>query len=81
MEESNVYGNLSTLLKFVVLIVAPYVAVYGVDGSTLYSVLSALLGLVLAVVDAWYPNTLRVFGNAEAVEAVDGDDAVSDDGE
>lgn len=69
----NVYGNLSTVLKFIVLIVAPYVAVYGIDQSTLYGVLSALLGLILAIVDARYPNTLALFGNG--VDDVDSDDS------
>lgn len=68
----NFYGNLSTVLKFIVLIVAPYLAVYGIDQSTLYSVLSALLGLILAIVDARYPNTLALFGNC--VDDVDSDD-------
>lgn len=68
----NVTGNLSTILKFIVMVIAPYLAVYGIDQSTLYAVLSAVVGLVLAYVDAKYPNSMSFLGNAvsddEAIE-------------
>lgn len=38
----------------------------GVDTATLASVIGAIIGLILAYIDAKYPNTLKILGNAPA---------------
>lgn len=63
-------GDLSTVVKFVVMTVAPALGVDEVTGDALVSVVVAVVGFLLAYVDARYPNSLRFLGNG--VE--DGDD-------
>ena len=36
----------------------------GVDAATLASVIGAFIGLILAYIDAKYPNSFKVLGNA-----------------
>ena len=59
----NPTGNISTILKFVYMIIAPYIVQYMTEDQFLV-IGTAVVGLVIAVVDAYYPNTFKFLGNA-----------------
>lgn len=67
----NVTGNISTIAKLIVMIIAPYMAVYGITASQLESILIAIITLIIAIIDARYPNTLSVFDNETEGESDD----------
>ena len=56
-------GNISTILKFVYMIIAPYIVQYMTEDQFLV-IGTAVIGLIIAVVDAYYPNTFKFLGNA-----------------
>ena len=59
----NPTGNISTILKFVYMIIAPYIVQYMTEDQFLV-IGTAVIGLIIAVVDAYYPNTFKFLGNA-----------------
>ena len=62
--DPKIIGNLTTIIKILIMTVAPAIAVYiGTDEQTVIAFLTACLTFALAVIDARYPNTLDVFGN------------------
>ena len=49
--------------------IAPAIAVYiGTDEQTVIAFLTAVLTFILAIYDAKYPNTMKVFDNQEVAE-------------
>ena len=58
-------GDISTIIKFIVMTIAPAVGLDEVTGDALVSVLVAVVGFLLAWVDASHPNTLRLFHNGD----------------
>lgn len=64
MSKQDIIGNLTTIIKILIMTIAPAIAVYiGTDEQTVIAFLTAVLTFILAVYDARYPNTLQVFGN------------------
>ena len=62
--DPKIIGNLTTIIKILIMTVAPAIAVYiGTDEQTVIAFLTAILTFALAVIDARYPNNLDVFGN------------------
>lgn len=62
MTDDNWQGNASTILMLVWVIVAPYIAQYLTqDQFTVIGV--AVIGVILKLLDAYYPNTFRIFKN------------------
>ena len=62
--DPKIIGNLTTIIKILIMTVAPAIAVYiGTDEQTIIAFLTACLTFALAVIDARYPNNLDVFGN------------------
>ena len=65
----DIIGNITTIIKILIMTVAPAIAVYiGTDEQTIITFLTAVLTFILAVLDAKYPNTMRVFDNNETAE-------------
>lgn len=58
----NPTGNISTILKFVYMILAPYIVQYMTEDQFLV-IGTAIIGLIIAIVDAYYPNTFKIFKN------------------
>ena len=58
----NPTGNISTILKFVYMILAPYIVQYMTEDQFLV-IGTALIGLIIAIVDAYYPNTFKILKN------------------
>ena len=64
MSKQDIIGNLTTIIKILIMTGAPAIAVYiGTDEQTVIAFLTAVLTFALAVIDARYPNTLAVFDN------------------
>ena len=67
----NTIGNLSTIIKILSMTISGWIITtiatqgynLGVDTETLASVIGALIGLILAYIDAKYPNTFKCLGN------------------
>lgn len=51
-------GNLTTIIKFVVMTIAPYLALTADMQNQLIAILVAIIGFVLAYFDAKHPNTI-----------------------
>ena len=73
MTDNNYIGNGSTIIKFIALTIAGWTLStlaakgydLGIDVTTLASVIGAFIGLIIAYIDAKYPNTFRWLNNAE----------------
>lgn len=63
----NIKGNVSTLLKFAYMILAPYLIQYMTEDQFM-TIGAAVIGLIIAIVDAYYPNTMKILGNDENEE-------------
>ena len=64
---SNHTGNISTIVKMILLTVLPYIIADTQTQDQVISIILAIVGLIIAYVDAKYPNTLSFLDN-EAVE-------------
>lgn len=65
--DPDVIGNITTIVKILIMTVAPAIAVYlGTDEQVVITFLTAVLTFLLAVLDARYPNNLNVF-NEETI--------------
>lgn len=64
----NTFGNLTTIVNFIALAILPYISAYGVSQDQLVAVLSLIIGLIFAYLNAKYPNTFKVLGNNETTE-------------
>ena len=67
--DQDIIGNITTIVKILIMTIAPAIAVYiGTDSQTVIAFLTAILTFILAVIDARYPNTLKVFDNQTVAE-------------
>ena len=65
----DIIGKITTIIKILIMTIAPTIAVYiGTDEQTVATFLTAILTFILAVIDARYPNTLKVFDNQTIAE-------------
>lgn len=62
---SNHTGNISTIVKMILLTVLPYIIADTQTQDQVVSIILAIVGLIIAYVDAKYPNTLSFLDNAE----------------
>lgn len=69
----NLLGNVTTIINWLVLIILPYVSVYGITDSQLTALLTAIIGIVFAIINSKYPNTFAFLGNGEIQVDVDDD--------
>lgn len=58
----NLQGNISTILKFAWCILAPYIVQYITEDQFMV-IGAAVIGLVIAIWDAYNPNTFKIFKN------------------
>lgn len=59
MNREVLIGNLSTIIKILICIIAPTCAAYlGTDENTSIALLTAIIGALFSLVDAHYPNTM-----------------------
>lgn len=57
-QKNELLGNITTIIKFVVMTIAPYFALTYDMQNQLIAVLVAIIGFVLAYLDAKHPNTI-----------------------
>ena len=70
-DETNYIGNTSTIIKFISSTIAGYSVAYFVskginlpiDSATLAEWIGIIIGLIIAYIDAKYPNTFGFLGN------------------
>ena len=75
--DKDIIGNLTTIIKILIMTVAPAIAVYlGTSQETVIAFLTAILTFALAVIDARYPNTMKVFDNQTTIPCDDEDDEI-----
>ena len=67
-ELSNHTGNISTIDKMILLTVLPYIIADTQTQNQVISIILAIVGLIIAYVDAKYPNTLAFLDNAPTLE-------------
>ena len=67
-ELSNHTGNISTIVKMILLTVLPYIIADTQSQDQVISIILAIVGLIIAYVDAKYPNTLAFLDNAPTLE-------------
>lgn len=66
MNREALLGNLSTIIKILICIIAPTCAIYlGTDENTVIALLTAVAGALFSIVDAKYPNTMLGSENIE----------------
>lgn len=71
MSKQDIIGNLTTILKILIVTIGPTIAVYlEVTPDIVITFLTACLSFGLAVLDAKYPNT--IFANTDTIEVEDG---------
>lgn len=59
MNREVLIGNLSTVIKIIIIIIAPSAAIYmGTDSDTAIALLTAIAGALFALIDAKYPNNI-----------------------
>ena len=59
MDKETFIGNLTTILKILIMTIAPTIAVYiGIDQTTVLTFLTAVVSFIIAIADAKYPNTI-----------------------
>lgn len=59
----NLKGNITTIIKFVVMTAAPALGIDATTGDALVSVIVAIIGFILAYFDAENPNNYKFLGN------------------
>lgn len=57
-QKNELFGNLTTIIKFVVMTIAPYLALTADMQNQLIAILVAVIGFILAYFDAKHPNTI-----------------------
>ena len=77
----DIIGNITTIIKILIMTVAPAIAVYiGTDEQTVIAFLTAILTFALAIIDAKYPNTFNnTPSSTETTSVFDNDAPVLND--
>lgn len=57
-QKNELLGNLTTIIKFVVMTIAPYLALTADMQNQLIAVIVSTIGFIFACFDAKYPNTI-----------------------
>ena len=65
---SNHTGNISTIVKMILLTVLPYIIADTQTQDQVTSIILAIVGLIIAYIDAKYPNTLAFLDNAPTLD-------------
>lgn len=60
---NNYSGNITTVIKFIVMTFAPYIGLSEALSNQLIPIIVAIIGFILAYLDAYYPNTFSCLGN------------------
>ena len=61
---NNLEGNLSTILVWIYVIIAPYICKY-MSQDQFVTIMTAVVGLIITIWSAYNPNSFKFLGNAE----------------
>ena len=75
-------GNLSTIIKIVIITFVPAAFLEQVDANTLSVALAAVIMFIFSIIDAKYSNTFKILNNNEQAEEeeIDNEEEISDEG-
>lgn len=74
-------GNLSTIIKVLVLTFVPAAFLEQVDANTLSVALTVIIMFVFSIIDAKYSNTFAILkNNAQEIETINNEEEISDEG-
>ena len=59
---NNLEGNLSTILVWIYVIIAPYIATY-MSQDQFVTIMTAVVGLIITIWSAYNPNSFKFLGN------------------
>ena len=75
---NNIQGNLSTLLVWVYVLIAPYIATY-MSQDQFVTIMTAVVGLIVTVWSAYHPNSFQFLGNEKEEPQVETSEKVLND--
>lgn len=74
-------GNLSTIIKVLVLTFVPAAFLEQVDANTLSVALTVIVMFVFSIIDAKYANTFKILKNdTQDIETTNDEEQISDEG-
>lgn len=74
-------GNLSTIIKVLVLTFVPAAFLEQVDANTLSVALTVIIMFVFSIIDAKYANTFKILKNdTQDIETTNDEEQISDEG-
>ena len=59
---NNIQGKLSTILVWIYVIIAPYIATY-MSQDQFVTIMTAVVGLIITIWSAYNPNSFEFLGN------------------
>ena len=65
MDNTNYIGNITTIINWIALIILPYVTSYGITQDMLVALLSAIVGIIFAIINSTYLNDFKFLGNSK----------------
>ena len=75
---NNLEGNLSTILVWIYVIIAPYIATY-MSQDQFVTIMTAVVGLIITIWSAYNPNSFKFLGNAEESKVETEEDLINDE--
>ena len=75
---NNLEGNLSTILVWIYVIIAPYIATY-MSQDQFVTIMTAIVGLIITIWSAYNPNSFKFLGNAEETKVETEEDLINDE--
>ncbi len=61
-------GNLTTIIKTIVMTMAPVIGLSEADCNAITILLAGVIGFILAMLDAYYPNSFKFLNNHNKTE-------------
>ena len=73
-------GNVSTIVKVLVLTFVPAAFLEQVDANALSVVLTGIIMFVFSIIDAKYANTFKILGNEETMPIEENSEEINEEG-
>lgn len=73
-------GNVSTIVKVLVLTFVPAAFLDQVDANALSVVLTGIIMFIFSIIDAKYSNTFKILGNEETKPIEENSEEISEEG-
>ena len=73
-------GNVSTIVKVLVLTFVPAAFLEQVDANALSVVLTGIIMFIFSIIDAKYSNTLKILGNEETMPIEENSEEINEEG-